>query len=254
MNPEITLHNGDCLEYMSTMPVGSVDAIITDLPYGTTHNKWDVVIPFEPMWELISRVLKPRGVFVTTASQPFTSMLIVSNLAWFRYCLVWEKSIASGFLDVSRKPLKSHEDIAIFSHERSTYNPQMERGKAYKKKDFPNRSSHYGNINPREYVNTGTRHPRTVIKISNGNQNSVHPTQKPIALYEYLVETYTNPGETVMDFTAGSGTTGCAAIRLGRKFIGVEKDAGYFEIMKKRLAETKLQPALFQVASENSPV
>lgn len=242
----IELYNGDCLDVMKTLPAGSVDAIITDLPYGTTACAWDEVIPFAPMWEAVKRVLKPRGVFVTTASQPFTSRLVMSNPEWFKYALVWEKTVTSGFLDANRKPLKAHEDILVFAESLGTYNPQKQPGTPYRKVNGPDRSSHYGSIGEYTAINNGTRHPKSVVLFANGNNHVDHPTQKPLALYEYLILTYTNPGETVMDICAGSGTTGVAAVMTGRNAILIEKDADYFGIMTRRIQQAQSQPQLFE--------
>jgi len=223
-----------------------VDAIITDLPYGTTQLQWDTVIPFVPMWAQAKRVLKPRGVFVTASSQPFTSRLIMSNFDWFRYCLVWEKSISAGYLDANHKPLKAHEDIVIFcAAGRTTYNPQMETGTPYHKLKQANRSAHYRNMNGGVTENSGTRFPRSVVRFSNKNNFNVHPTQKPVELYEYLIRTYTNNGDTVLDITAGSGTTGVACVKTGRNFVGCEIDAGYFAMAERRLEDAQAQMQLF---------
>jgi len=256
----ITLHNGDCLEYMLGMDAGSVDAIITDLPYGTTACSWDVVIPFAPMWEAVKHVLKPRGVFVTTASQPFTSMLVCSNLEWFRQAAVWDKVLPVGFLDANRRLMRAHEDIVIFSPVGySTYNPQMVvRGKPRGKGDSAREeSSVYHHYEKHKSFNN-EYYPTTIITFSNGDRTRPelcgHPTQKPIAMYEYLIRTYTNPGETVLDMTAGSGTTIVAAIQTGRNAIGIEKRQDYFEIMQKRASEATLQPALFQYEAQPQPV
>ena len=250
------LYHGDCLDILPTLPAGSVDAIITDLPYGTTACKWDTIIPFDNLWRVVRHVLKPKGAFVTTASQPFTSALVMSNPEMFKYCLVWEKTKPSNFLNAKNKPMPKHEDVIVFScgttanksENKMTYNPQMESGKPYKKfqktdprvgyVDAGNRTPYLGVTN----VNTGTRYPTSVISFSNGNNFSEHPTQKPVALYEYLIRTYTNEGETVLDMTMGSGTTGVAAIQTGREFIGIEKDAEYFAIAERRIANA--QPPL----------
>lgn len=252
---EITLHLGDCLDILPTLPAQSVEAIITDLPYGTTACKWDEIIPFAPMWAAVKRILKPRGVFVTTASQPFTSALIMSNLEMFKYSLIWKKSKPSNFLNAKNKPMPIHEEVNVFSlgttanlsENKMTYNPQMQTGTPYRKKhindprvgawDAGNRKPYLG-----ENINNGTRYPTSVIEYSNGNNFSVHPTQKPVALYEYLIRTYTNEGDTVLDFCAGSGTTGIAAMNTGRNAILIEKDAKYFEIIQRRIAEA--QPCL----------
>jgi site-specific DNA-methyltransferase (adenine-specific) len=241
----IDLRLGDCLEILPTLPDKSVDAIITDLPYGTTACSWDVVIPFEPMWKEVKRICK--GAFVTTASQPFTSLLIMSNLDWFRYCCVWEKTRSTGFLDARKKPMKRHEDIVVFSQNRHTYNPQTSIAppeRIDKRKTINNGMIPEGGVynNSRAFVkirnkDNGLRFPTSVFEFANPNNDLDHPTQKPVALYEYLIKTYTNPGDTVLDFCAGSGTTGVAAIRTGRNAILIEKKPEYFAIMERRTAE-----------------
>ena len=243
-----TLYQGDCLEYMRGMDAGSVDAVITDLPYGTTACSWDLVIPFAPMWEQVKRILKPRGVFVTTGSQPFTSMLIMSNLDWFKYEWIWHKSKATGHLDAKRKPLKAHENILIFCDGVTTYNPQMQKVKKHHRGQTAQskQTQVYGKFKFNLYY-SDEAYPQTV-HFQNVIDTAIqdHPTQKPVALYDYLIRTYTNPGETVLDFCMGSGTTGVAAIQLGRNFIGCEISEEYFKIAEKRIHEATLQPQLFK--------
>jgi DNA modification methylase len=242
----ITLHLGDCLEFMRTMPDKSVDAIITDLPYGTTACAWDNIIPFEPMWEQVKRI--DKGVFVTTASQPFTSKLVMSNLDWFRYEWIWEKPKATGHALCNFIPMKSHENIVIFSKNGCVYNPQKTIGIPYKGRNkigYPeSKSFSTGQGNRKD--NDGTRYPRTVLKINNSyySENQSHPTQKPVALYEYLIRTYTNEGDTVLDFCMGSSTTGVACVNTNRNFIGCEIDEVYFKIAERRIAEAQLQMRL----------
>lgn len=227
---------------MPTLEAGSIDAIITDLPYGTTQCAWDVIIPFEPMWKQVKRILKPRGVFVTTASQPFTSALVMSNVENFKYCWVWEKVKSTGYLDARKKPLKAHEDIVVFFGG-EVYNPQMAKGDKYKNHHKPGDSGEvYGEVNQYSFDNDGTRFPRSVIEFTHETQPE-HPTQKPVALFEYLVMTYTNEGDTVCDISTGSGTTGVACIRTNRKFIGIEKYKSEFSKAERRLSQT--QPPLF---------
>lgn len=246
--PDAKLYLGDCLEIMPTLDVGSVDAILTDLPYGTTACTWDIVIPFEPMWEAVRRILKPRGVFVTTASQPFTSLLVTSNLKWFRYCNVWDKKLPTGYLDANRKPLKRHEDICIFCANGHTYNPQkITRGKPRWKGGTQRwetgETVYHGHTQQKTYNNT--YFPTSIVEISNGDRTRLelagHPTQKPVSLYEYLILTYTNSGDTVLDICAGSGTTGVACAKTGRNFIGIEKRQDYFEIMERRIKDAQMQ-------------
>jgi site-specific DNA-methyltransferase (adenine-specific) len=239
---DIQLLCGDALEQMAILPPSSVDAIITDLPYGTTRCKWDVIIPFEPMWSQVKRVLKPKGVFITTASQPFTSLLVVSNRKWFRYSLVWEKSKASGFLDARRKPLKAHEDICIFSKGLTTYNPQKTEGKPWSPRPGTKGSATdvYNRVNDpiiRHGSADGSRFPRSVIYFATAESEGpqLHSTQKPVDLYEWLVKTYTNLGDTVLDICIGSGTTGVACQNTVRNFIGIDNDPHWIDVTAQRL-------------------
>ena len=248
----VTLHLGDCLEYMRTMPDKSVDAIITDLPYGTTQCSWDVVIPFEPMWEQVKRINK--GVFVTTASQPFTSQLVLSNRDWFRQELIWDKVLPVGFLDANRRHMRAHENIEVFSAEGySTYNPIMTRRGIPRDKGNSVRKSGqvYGDYKQQKSRNN-EYYPTTIITVSNGDRTrkevGYHPTQKPVSLYEYLILTYTNEGDTVLDFTCGSGTTGVACIKTNRNCILVDNDPTYFAIAERRIKDAQAQPLLFEAS------
>ena len=233
----IELIHGDCLEKMKGIESGSVDMILADPPYGTTACKWDSIIPLEPMWEQLKRIIKPNGAIVMTASQPFTTILISSNMKMFKYCWVWEKTLFSNFALVKKQPAKKHEDITVFYSKQPAYIPQMESGKPYTDNPRSRTMGVIGDALPDKKAinNTGTRYPSSVQKFSNGNNGNVHPTQKPIALMEYLIKTYTNENETVLDFTMGSGTTGVACKNLNRDFIGVELDKDYFEIAKNRI-------------------
>lgn len=242
----IDLRHGDCLEVMKTIPDGSVDMVLTDPPYGTTACKWDSVIPFEPMWEQLKRVTKKNGAIVLTASQPFTSALVMSNPKMFKYCWIWEKSKASNFLQAGYMPLKAHEDVIVFCQTKTIYNPQMVEGKPYsgeKRASKKGSNSEVVNSVPNPHFRRGSadgaRKPRTVqyFKTAESEGKTYHPTQKPVALMEYLIKTYTNEGETVLDFTMGSGTTGVACKNLNRNFIGIELDGGYFNIAKERIGE-----------------
>ncbi len=248
-----SLFHGDCLKIASTFEDKSVDAIITDLPYGTTKAEWDVVIPFKPMWQMVKRVLKPGGVFITTASQPFSSDLINSNRNFFRYELIWAKSSPSGYFNARRFPMKIHENILIFSDGYTTYNPQMTYGKKYTSRVMEGlrKSKLYGNETVSSYVyeSKGKKFPVSILFFS--KIKGKHSTQKPISLYEYLILTYTNEQETILDFVMGSGTTGVAAMQTGRRFIGCEIDLAYFEIAEKRIKKASLQPSLF-TPSNNS--
>jgi len=234
---------GDCLDRMASIKDGSVDMVMTDPPYGTTQNKWDSVIPLVPMWEHLKRVIKPNGVIVLTSQSLFTAQIMVTS-PFFRYSLIWEKTKAGGFLNANRMPLQAHEDITIHYKKLPTYNPQKESGKPYIKKAVSNGDGgNYGKFERVGTINTnnGERFPRSVLKISNDNHGSLHKTQKPVALMEYLIKTYTNEGETVLDFTMGSGTTGVACVNTNRNFIGIERDAAYFQIALDRINAAKLE-------------
>jgi len=237
----IKLWHGDCLELMKQIPNGSIDAVITDPPYGTTACKWDSVIPFEPMWAELKRIIKPNGAIVLFGNQPFTSSLIMSNPKMFKYEWIWQKTQATGHLNSKKMPMKSHEQILVFYNQQCTYNYQ----KTFDHKPMNSgtkrstlKNNVYGemkNDNIKFGGNTD-RYPRTVINFAKDIQNNyLHPTQKPITLMEYLVKTYTNENETVLDFTMGSGTTGVACKNLNRNFIGIELDESYFNIAKNRI-------------------
>lgn len=239
---KVDLYKGDCLEVMKFIPDGSVDMVLTDPPYGTTACKWDVVIPFEPMWAAVRRVLKPNGAAVFTASQPFTSALVMSNARGFKYCWVWDKKKPSNFPLAKVQPMKYHEDIAVFCDGKVPYFPAMVPvpGRAAKKGVNKNPSVFGGKLDNPAYLEKvyTDKYPSSIIEVSNANQTGrVHPTQKPVALMEYLIKTYTNENETVLDFTMGSGTTGVACKNLNRNFIGIELEETYFNIAKKRIGE-----------------
>ena len=231
----INLMLGDCLERMKEIPDGSVDMVLADPPYGTTACKWDSVIPLEPMWEQLKRIIKPNGAIVMTASQPFTSVLVCSNLSMFAYEWVWVKSKITGVLNAKKMPVRKHESVLVFCDRKctGTYNAQGLVRKGTVTKQGGN-SDNYGNRSSDDYVQEFTNWPRDVLEIKSEG-NTVHPTQKPVALMEYLIKTYTNEGETVLDFTFGNGTTGVACANLNRKFIGIEMDDNYFEIAKERI-------------------
>ena len=232
---------GDCLERMKEIPDGSVDMILADPPYGTTACKWDSVIPFDLMWIELKRVIKSNGAIVMMASQPFTSALCASNFAGFKYCAVWDKKIPAGMSYARYRPMQQHEDIVVFSKDgaKLNYIPQVtERLKPISKggnkfsEVAPIAACKNGSNFKKEYT---TKQPTTILQFAKVRRGALHPTQKPVALMEYLIKTYTQEGETVLDFTMGSGSTGVAAKNLNRKFIGIEKDAGYFEIARQRL-------------------
>jgi len=223
------IHLGDCLDVMQDIPDGSVDMVCTDPPYGTTSCKWDSVIPFEP-----------NGAIVLTASQPFTSALVMSNVAMFRYDLKWIKTQATGFYNANRMPLRAHEDILVFYGSLPSYNPQKTAGEPYVQKRGSASDVYHGKDLSVTVNDTGMRHPLS-WRVFQRDADKAHPTQKPVALMEYLIRTYTNPGETVLDFTAGSGTTGVAAANTGRKFIGIEMDATYFATAQARIQTARAQ-------------
>ena len=239
------LYNGDCLEVMKSIPNKSIDAIITDPPYGTTACKWDSVIPFEPMWEQLNRIIKDNGAIVLFGSEPFSSALRMSNINNYKYDWVWYKNTQVGIGLVNKQPMRSFESIIVFYKKQCLFNAikmksrhgrkiTQKNGSSILKKNGEHYSFRYsGDRTLKEYV-----YPRNVIDIKAvGNQNSkrIHPTQKPVALMEYLIKTYTNELETVLDFTMGSGTTGVACCNTNRDFIGIELDKEYFKIAQDRI-------------------
>lgn len=241
--------HGDCLELMATIPDGSVDMVLCDLPYGTTACKWDSVIPFEPLWEQYRRLIKPRGAIVLTAAQPFTSALVMSNPTWFRYSWVWVKNAPGGFAQAKNKPMPKHEDVLVFSSgktghanqctNRMLYNPQGLKpfGRVVKNSAGHRATAFEKRKNARQsYVQEFTGYPDSVLNFD-CQRDGHHPTQKPVALMEYLIRTYTNEGETILDNCMGSGTTGVACVNTGRNFIGVERDENYFNIASNRIKE-----------------
>lgn len=243
----VNLQKGDCLELMVDIPDNSVDLILCDLPYGTTACKWDSIIPFEPLWAQYRRIVSDKGAIVLTASQPFTTALIASNLSDFKYCWVWRKSKGAGFLNAKNAPVKMHEDIAVFSKgttanrskRRMSYNPQG-LVRVDRKRKQPVVCDSVGTRPSRQsdYVQEFAGYPSTIIDIPNDG-SGLHPTQKPVALMEYLIRTYTNEGETVLDNCMGSGTTGVACVNTGRNFIGIEKNREYFKIARRRIREAQ---------------
>jgi site-specific DNA-methyltransferase (adenine-specific) len=231
---------GDCLELMKELPDKSIDMILCDLPYGTTACKWDTIIPFEPLWSCYKRIIKDRGAIVLTASQPFTSALVMSNIDWFRYCWVWEKSTKTNFLNAKIQPLRKHEDIVVFGCKNTRYYPQGLSDKNSFTKQGKTETDNYGAQDRSQggYFQEKTGYPHDIINIKSEPTVGIkHPTQKPVSLMEYLIKTYTDEGDIVLDNCMGSGTTGVACKRLGRDFIGFELDPTYFEIAKKRIEE-----------------
>lgn len=238
---------GDCLELMKSIPDGSVDMILTDPPYGTTACKWDSVIPFDLMWVQLKRVIKPNGVIVLFGSEPFSSALRMSNIKQYKYDWVWEKSKVGNIFNCKNAPQKNFENIMIFSngtiangsHKKMPYFPQglidvnITKKNQRKVSDVGTVSNRPSRKNGSEYTQTKTNYPRQIIKFN--NEQGLHPTQKPVTLLEYLIKTYTQEGETVLDFTMGSGSTGVACVNTGRRFVGIELDENYFNIAKQRI-------------------
>lgn len=243
----IQLINGDCLEEMKKIPDGSIDLVLTDPPYGTTACKWDTCIPFEPMWEQLKRITKKNGAIVLFGSQPFTSALVMSNPKMFKYDWVWDKNKAANFLFGNKMPMKTTETISVFYEKQPTYNPQKTLNPKGEEKRHKYRASLQKQETFKQHLPNGMDYTKksptyesdkllpTVILKFKRDVKPVHPTQKPVALMEYLIKTYTNEGETVLDFTMGSGTTGVACKNLNRNFIGIELDKEYFEIAKTRI-------------------
>jgi DNA modification methylase len=235
----IQLLKGDCLELMKSIPDQSIDAIITDPPYGTTACKWDSVIPFDLMWEQLNRIIKTNGAIVLFGSEPFSSSLRISNIKNYKYDWVWDKKMVTGVALVKKQPMKNHENIIVFYQKQCTYNFQKRIVTKPFGKIVDGVSKNYGDL--KNKGNRGIGYPKTIIEFAKPNNLSkkdlggLHPTQKPVLLMEYLINTYTNAGETVLDFTMGSGSTGVAAKNLNRNFIGIEMDAGYFNIANQRI-------------------
>ncbi len=227
---------GDCLELMKDIPDGSVDMVLCDLPYGTTQNKWDTVIPFESIWEHYWRVCKPNAAVVLTAQCPFDKMLGASQIQHLKYEWIWEKPKATGHLNAKKQPMKAHENVLVFYRQQCIYNPQKIEGTPYKPNGGGSKMDNYGSFsNVREGSEDGSRYPRSV-QIFNHVNKPEHPTQKPVELFEYLIRTYTNEGMVVLDNCAGSGTTAVAAERTGRRWICIEKQPEYFYPALTRIA------------------
>jgi site-specific DNA-methyltransferase (adenine-specific) len=246
------IYNMDCLEGMKLIDDKSIDMILCDLPYGMTACKWDSIIPFEPLWEQYERIIKDNGAIVLFGRQPFTSALVMSNPRWFKYSWVWDKVKPSGFQIAKYRPMMRHEDVLVFGKGKINYYPIMterekvKKSKVYKRSD----SSPLANNDGKERVYTH-KYPQSILTYSNANQRGkIHPTQKPVALLEYLIKTYTNEGETVLDNCAGSGTTAVACINTNRNFIGFELDPDYYKIAEERIRKAKLDKLL--EAQENA--
>jgi len=235
----MTLILGDCLEILPTLADNSVDMVLVDLPYGTTACKWDSIIPLDKLWEQYNRICKKNGAMVFTAAQPFTTILAASNIENFRYEWIWEKPQGTNPMNAKVMPLKSHENILVFYRTKPTYNPQMWYSTPYS--GFSSETSKigevYGKAKSKHRDNPdGSRYPKTILKFK--QEKGLHPTQKPVDLMEYLIKTYTNKNDVILDNTMGSGSTGVAAIRCGRNFIGIEMNNEYYQIAEKRIQET----------------
>jgi len=245
VEPSVQLYFGDCLDIMPEIPDRSIDMILADPPYGTTACKWDSIIPLEPMWKQLKRIIKRNGAIVMTASQPFTTTLISSNMKMFKYEWIWEKSVGSNFACLKYQPMKEHENILVFGKNKTKYYPikQSRKGSGAKRMKYAHNciqeTEFMGGLKKNQqdqYYNKDMRNPSSVQFFNNREKcRGLHPTQKPVALMEYLIKTYTNEGEIVLDFAMGSGTTGVACKNLNRNFIGIEKDEKYFEIAKQRI-------------------
>ena len=238
----IELYNGDCLEVMKNIETGSIDMILCDLPYGTTACKWDVIIPFEPLWEQYKRIIKNNGAILLFGSEPFSSNVRISNIKMFRYDWIWYKTKGGAFALCNKMPLKRHEIISVFYKKLPTYNPikiEASEDKIDKRKTINNSNSKadhtYLGLKPIRKEDNGLRYPISVLHFNSEWGKNMHPTQKPVALFEYLIKTYTNEGDRVLDNTMGSGTTGVACQNTNRSFIGIEKDENYFKIAQDRI-------------------
>jgi site-specific DNA-methyltransferase (adenine-specific) len=233
-----SLIHGDCLKVMGNIPDKSIDMICTDLPYGTTRCKWDIIIPFEDLWPHYKRIIKDNGAIVLFGAEPFSSHMRLSNLKNYKYDWIWDKVKGTGFLNAKKQPMRNHEVISVFYKKQCTYNPQKTTGhqnkKSFKRKEL--QTEVYGKTDKDYYYESTERYPRSIQVFSTDTQcSSLHPTQKPLALVEYLIKTYTNEGETVLDSCMGSGTSGLAAKNTNRAYIGIELKENYYEIAKKRI-------------------
>jgi site-specific DNA-methyltransferase (adenine-specific) len=236
----VQLIHGDCLEHMAAIPAASVDLVVADPPYGQTQNAWDSVIPLDDLWAAVWRVCKPHGAVVMTAIQPFSSRLVMSQVKAFRHEWVWEKNKATGHLNAKRAPMRAHELVLVFCRQQPRYFPQMTDG--HRPGNFATRRTYtpnYGAQTPTEYGGSTKWYPRSVQPfaiLNNDNPEKVHPTQKPVELMEYFVRTYSAPGDVVLDFSMGSGTTGVAAVSTDRSFVGIEKSPEYMAAATRRVA------------------
>ena len=244
----IELLQGDCLELMKDIPDGSVDMILADLPYGTTACKWDTIIPFEPLWEQYERVIKDNGAIVLTASQPFTSALVMSNPKYFRHSWVWNKRYSANYPQAKNQPMKIHEDVVVFSKKRASYTPIMtKRDIPIKKGANKGAEVFHRGLDRKDYIGKvyDEKYPESIIFFPTRQEGkNIHPTQKPLALFEYLIKTYTNEGETVLDNCMGSGTTAIACLNTDRQYIGFELDKDYYNIAQDRIKNHEQQLTL----------
>ena len=248
----IQLMHGDCLALMPLIPAGSVDCICTDLPYGSLSCAWDVVIPFAPLWEAYRRVIKADGAAVLFGAEPFASCLRLSNQEAYRYDWIWDKGPGTGHLDAAFRPLRCHETLSVFYWSKPTYNPQKRKGppnhSCKTKQQQRTKGVYTGGYTTTASDVSGMKYPRSILEFPKYSaQEGLHPTQKPVALLEYLIRTYTNEGDTVLDSCMGSASTAIACMRTGRKFIGIEKDADYFEVACQRVKDEQRQGRLFTV-------
>jgi site-specific DNA-methyltransferase (adenine-specific) len=239
-NSDITLINGDCLEVMESIDNKSINCIITDLPYGVSKNNWDTIIDLDKLWCLFKKILCSDGIVILTASGKFVGKLMMSNIDMYKYDLIWEKTINSGQLNVNKMPLRSHENILIFYNKNRTYNEQKTKGDPYEIKRKDTTGEGFGKQHGSYKKNEGYRHARSVIKISNPRKKGGHPTQKPVELMEYLIKTFSNEEDIILDCCMGYGTTGIAAKKNNRKFIGIELETKYYDISKKNILEFSL--------------
>ncbi|MCG8345539.1 MAG: site-specific DNA-methyltransferase [Chlorobiales bacterium] len=233
---------GDCFDILPDIADKSINMVLCDLPYGVTACKWDQELDLDRLWPEYDRILAPKGVVVLTAIQPFETKLINSKRKWFRYKVVWKKSRAVGFLNAKKMPLRIHEDVLVFAKRQPKYNPQFSPGKPYvSKRAATARPGVYRNLKPSQTVNTGVRYPQDVVEFSNTCEKVLHSTQKPVALFEYFIRTYTDEGDVVLDNTSGSGTTAIAAMNAGRQFICIEKNLANYRVSVDRLNNHKVQ-------------
>jgi site-specific DNA-methyltransferase (adenine-specific) len=247
----IDLRYGDTIEQMKLIPDKSIDFICCDLPFGTTQNKWDIVIPFNQLWEQYKRIIKDKGTVILFGNQPFTTDLICSNRSWFKYEIIWDKGRASGHLNAKIMPLRKHDNLIVFCNGKTTYNPQFTEGESYTR---TNKSEtcrgNYGKHKDSTIENDGYRYPTSILYYPIGRQqNKIHPTEKPIGLIEILIKQYSNEGETILDNTFGSCTTGIACINTNRNFIGIENNMDYFNISLKRVEEKRKEKVFNVVTS-----